>query len=426
MDDTACLTATPEKTLSPTDRPDADARPGTMTARVLLALVVLMLTSFLLVTAEFLPNGMLTEMAVGLGVSPGAAGQTVTVTAFVGLLVAPFVGVLFPRLDRRTLLVGVALAAGVSSVLAALAPDLALVLLARLLLGAAISCFWAMSITVAARVAGPERLGRAVMFTSAGMSLATVAGVPLGVVLSEATDWRVTFAVVGAASLLLAVPLRLLLPRVPAAPTSGVALLVDTLRRPGVSLALTGHVLVVLGHFAAYTYVRLALERVPGAGADTVVLLLALFGVGGLVGNLVVGVLVDRAFAVVSLAVPLAVAVSVAAVVALPGALLVVGAAVVLWGFAFASWLIVINAWAGRRAPDRLEAGGSLVVVGFQLAIVLAAGLGGLLVDRVGVVADYAVALVLLLAGTLLFASSDRVPRTAPGEDAATEAAPPR
>ncbi|MBC3763939.1 MFS transporter [Quadrisphaera sp. RL12-1S] len=385
-----------------------------------------MLTSFLLVTAEFLPNGMLTEMAVGLGVSPGAAGQTVTVTAFVGLLVAPFVGVLFPRLDRRTLLVGVALAAGVSSVLAALAPDLALVLLARLLLGAAISCFWAMSITVAARVAGPERLGRAVMFTSAGMSLATVAGVPLGVVLSEATDWRVTFAVVGAASLLLAVPLRLLLPRVPAAPTSGVALLVDTLRRPGVSLALTGHVLVVLGHFAAYTYVRLALERVPGAGADTVVLLLALFGVGGLVGNLVVGVLVDRAFAVVSLAVPLAVAVSVAAVVALPGALLVVGAAVVLWGFAFASWLIVINAWAGRRAPDRLEAGGSLVVVGFQLAIVLAAGLGGLLVDRVGVVADYAVALVLLLAGTLLFASSDRVPRTAPGEDAATEAAPPR
>lgn len=405
MDDTACLTAPPDRTLRPTLRPDAAPPPE---SKRLLALVVLMLTSFLLVTAEFLPNGMLTEMAVGLGVSPGAAGQTVTVTAFVGLVVAPFVGVLFPRLDRRTLLVGVSVAAGLSSVLAALAPNLALVLLARLLLGAAISSFWAMSITVAAHVAGPERLGRAVMFTSAGMSLATVAGVPLGVVLSEATDWRVTFAVVGAASLLLAVPLRLLLPRVPAAPTSGVALLVDTLRRPGVALALTGHVLVVLGHFAAYTYVRLALERVPGAGADTVVLLLALFGVGGLVGNLVVGLVVDRAYAVVSLAVPLAVAASVAAVVALPGALPVVSAAVVLWGFAFASWLIVINAWAGRRTPDRLEAGGSLVVVGFQLAIVLAAGLGGLLVDHAGVVVDYAIALVLLLVGTVLFGLSNR------------------
>jgi len=401
VDQTAHPAPTPA---TPTTR-SAGAAPA---PAALPALLTMTLTSFLLVTAEFLPNGMLTEMATGLGVTPGQAGQTVTVTALVGLLVAPVVGVLFPRLDRRTLLVGVSLAAGASSVFAALAPSLAAVLLARLLLGAAISAFWAMSITVAQRIAGPERLGRAVMFTSAGMSLATVAGVPLGVVLSDALDWRATFLVVGAASLAAAVPLRLLLPRVPAAPSSSVALLVDTLRRPGVGLALGGHVLVVLGHFAAYTYVRLALERVPGAGADGIVLLLALFGVGGLVGNVVIGLVIDRAFAVVSLAVPLAVAVSVATVVALPGVLPAVAAAVVLWGFAFASWLIVINAWTGRRAPDRLEAGGSLVVVGFQLAIVLAAGLGGLLVDHAGVVVDYGVALGLLLAGTVLFSAADR------------------
>ena len=71
-------------------------------------LVVVMLMSFLLVTAEFLPNGVLTEMAASLGVTPGQAGQTVTVTAFVGLLVAPTVGLVFPRLDRRSLLVWMA------------------------------------------------------------------------------------------------------------------------------------------------------------------------------------------------------------------------------------------------------------------------------------------------------------------------------
>ncbi|PWJ53719.1 Predicted arabinose efflux permease, MFS family [Quadrisphaera granulorum] len=379
-------------------------------SRALPALVAMMLTSFLLVTAEFVPNGMLTEMAAGLGVTPGQAGQTVTATALVGLLVAPTVGMLFPRLDRRTLFVGVALAAGLSNLLVALAPNLWLVLLARVLLGASISAFWAMSITVAARIAGPERLGRSVMFTTAGLSLATVAGVPLGVLLSEALDWRATFVVVGVASLLLAVPLRLFLPTVPAAPTSGLGLLAETLRRPGVALAMTGHVLVVLGHFAAYTYVRLALERVPGADAETVVLLLALFGVGGLVGNVVIGMVIDRAFGAVSVAVPLAVAASVTTVIAVPGSLVAVGTAVTVWGFAFASWLIVVNAWIGRRTPDRLEAGGSLIVVGFQLAIVLAAGLGGLLVDQVGVVADYAIALALLLVGTVLFGLSNRTP----------------
>ena len=92
-----------------------------------------MMLSFLLVTAEFLPNGMLTEMAAGLGVTPGQAGQTVTVTALVGLIVAPTVGMVFPRLDRRSLLVWMALAAAASNLIVAIAPNLVLVLLARFL-----------------------------------------------------------------------------------------------------------------------------------------------------------------------------------------------------------------------------------------------------------------------------------------------------
>ncbi|MFL2001932.1 MFS transporter [Microbacterium sp. A1-JK] len=372
------------------------------------ALIALMLMSFLLVTAEFLPNGVLTEMAEGLGVTPGQAGQTVTVTALVGLVVAPTVGLIFPRLDRRTLLVVMALAAGASGVLAAIAPNLVLVLLARFLLGAAISAFWAMSITVAAHVAGPERVGRAVMFTSAGMSLATVAGVPLGVVLSELVDWRATFLIIGVATALLAIPLRVSLPSVPATQAASIRILVDTVRRRGVGLGLAGHVLIVLGHFVAYTYVRLALERTPDVDAGTVVVLLALFGAGGLIGNIVIGLVIDRSFAFFGVFAPVAMAVAVVGVLLLPGAVVAVGAAVFVWGMFFASWLIIVNAWVGHRMPDRLEAGGSLVVVGFQGAIVLAAGFGGLLVDSLGVEANYVIGIVLLLVGAALFGASNR------------------
>ncbi len=128
--------------------------PPPLTSRSYGALVSMMLMSFLLVTAEFLPNGVLTEMADELGVTVGQAGQTITVTAFVGLLVAPTVGMVFPRWDRRSLLVYTAVAAGVSNLAVAVAPNLALLLLSRVLLGAAISTFWAMSITVAAAIAG--------------------------------------------------------------------------------------------------------------------------------------------------------------------------------------------------------------------------------------------------------------------------------
>ncbi|SKA79580.1 Predicted arabinose efflux permease, MFS family [Agreia bicolorata] len=373
------------------------------------ALIALMMMGFLLVTAEFLPNGLLTEMAASLGVTPGQAGQTVTVTALVGLVVAPTIGLIFPRLDRRSLLSGMALAAAVSNIAVAFAPNLILVLVARFLLGAAISSFWAMSITVAVRIAGPERLGRAVMFTSAGVSLATVAGVPLGVLLSEVLDWRIVFGLAGVATGLLAIALRAFLPSVPAAAASSLSLLVDTIRRPGISLGLVGHVFVVLGHFLAYTYIRLALERLPDTDAGTIVLLLALFGAGGLVGNLVIGLVVDRTFSFFAVFTPIVIAVSIAGMILFSGSIWAIAIVAIVWGAFFASWLIVANTWVGHRMPDRLEAGGSLVVVGFQSAIMVAAGVGGLLVDTLGVELVYGLGIVALLIGAGLFGASNRV-----------------
>lgn len=372
-------------------------------------LIVVMLMSFLLVTAEFLPNGVLTEMAASLGVTPGQAGQTVTVTALVGLVVAPTIGLIFPRLDRRSLLVWMALAAAVSNLIVAISPNLIIVLLARFLLGAAISAFWSMSITVAARIAGPERLGRAVMFTAAGTSLATVAGVPIGVMLSELIDWRMVFALAGVVTGLLAIALRTLLPSVPAAQASSIRLLVDTVRRPGISLGMIGHVLIVLGHFLAYTYVRLALERIPDVDASTIVVLLALFGAGGLIGNLVIGLVIDRSFAFFAVFAPVVIAVAVASMILLSGTVLGIGIVVFVWGLFFASWLIVVNTWVGHRMPDRLEAGGSLVVVGFQGAIMIAAGVGGFLVDTMSIELVYAVGAAILLVGAVLFGASNRI-----------------
>ncbi|MGF2949657.1 MFS transporter [Microbacterium alcoholitolerans] len=376
------------------------------------ALTVMMAMSFLLVTAEFLPGGVLTEIAADVGVTVGQAGQMVSVTALAGLIVAPTIGLALPRLDRRTLLVWMAIGATVSNAAVAIAPNLPLLLLGRVLLGAALSGFWAMSITVAAKIAGTERLGKAVMFTSAGTSLATVAGVPIGVMLSEVMDWRAVFGFAALVTALLAIALRMLLPKVPAESSASLRTLVGTLRLPGIGLGVAGHVLIVLGHFLAFTYIRLALERVHEAGqpidAGVIIALLAVFGLGGFVGNLVIGMVIDRTYRMFAVVSPLVIAVSVLMVIALSGAPMLVGVAAFVWGFFFASWLLIVNTWVGHRMPDRLEAGGSIVVVGFQGAIMLAAAVGGLLVDGWGVVPVYVVGAVLLAFGAGLFGLSNR------------------
>ena len=377
------------------------------------ALITMMLTSFFLVTAEFLPSGMLTRIADGLDVTTGQAGQMVSITALAGLLAAPTVGILLPRLDRRSLLMWMSIAAAVSNALVAVAPSLVLVLLARFLLGVAISGFWAMSVTVAARIAGPERLGRAVMFNSAGVSLATVAGVPLGVMLSELIDWRGVFGIAAILSAALAVQLRFVLPSVPAAGSARLSTLVAALRRPGIGIGVIANIFVVSGHFLAYTYVRVALERVSEGGvpigADTIVVLLALFGLGGLIGNLVIGLVVDRRYRVLAVLTPVVISGLLLLVVAVSGSMWATGAAVFVWGLFFASWLLIANTWVGHRMPDQLEAGGSLIVVGFQAGIMIAAAVGGALIDLLGIAPVYAAGAALMLIGAVLFGCSDRM-----------------
>lgn len=371
-------------------------------------LIVMFLTSFVLVTAEFLPSGVLTAMAAELGVTPGQAGQTVTVTAFVGFLAAPTIGILIPRMDRRTLLVLVAILAAVSNLAVALAPSLWVLLIARLLIGVAISGFWSMSLTVAAQLASPDRLGRAMTMVSAGMTLAVVAGVPVGVYLTELVDWRGVFVGAAALTALVAIALRLALPPIAPAEVSSLRILLDTMRRPGVRQGLAGHILIVFGHFMAYTFIRLALDQVPGLDTAFAAALLVVFGIGGVIGNLVVGALADRHLALLRYLQPALIAGAILLAVVGQGSVIVVAAAVAVWGFGFGAWPAVINTWAGRYIPDRLEAAGGLVVAGFQLAITLGAGIGGILVDSADVRFTYLVAVVVVAVGVVLFGSAGR------------------
>ncbi|WP_300683088.1 MFS transporter [Nocardioides sp.] len=397
-----------------TATPTTPTSQGTATAlRTWIALLSMTTTSFVLVSAEFLPGGLLTSMAADLGVSPGLAGQAVTATAVAGFFGALFVGPLAPGLDRRRLLVAMAIAAAVSNAAVALAPSLPLLLVARLLLGAALSGFWSMSLTVAASIVGADRVGRGMMMVNAGTMLATVLGVPAGVLLAGWLDWRVVFALISALTLLVAVGLRALLPSVPAEGIVGLAALGETLRIRGMRPALVGHVLVVFGQMAAYAFIRVALEKVPDLDGGGVATLLLVYGLGGFVGNLVLGWLADRMLGVLSLAVPTAIAVAVTAVALWPQMPVIV-LAVALWGSAFGGWLVVLNTWVAHHVPDRLETGASLSVAGFQLAIAAGAAVGGILVDSAGITTTLLVAAaVALIGGVLFWRAPARYPATA-------------
>ncbi|TLF62295.1 MFS transporter [Nocardia asteroides NBRC 15531] len=352
-------------------------------------MLTMFLGSFTLVTAEFLPPGVLTALADDLRVPEGVVGLSVSATALTALLAALGLGSLFPKVDRRTLLLVLTVGAAVSNVLVAVAPNIATLLLARLLLGVAVGGYWSMALVIAAQLVPAERLGRAMMIVNAGTTVATVAGVPLGVLLSTYAGWRTVFVVAAGLTVLAAVAVRLMLP--PIAPSKGIgfAAMGAALRAPGVALGLVSVVAVIGGHFAGFTYIRPALTELMDAGPTAVPVLLALFGIGGLIGNFVLGSLADRRLEVLLVAVPTAIGLSLLAIIGSAAVPVLGYVAVVVWGGAFGGILNLVQVWVSRVLPDRIEAGSGLVVGGFQLAIILGSAVGGRGVDGIGLAATY-------------------------------------
>jgi predicted MFS family arabinose efflux permease len=282
------------------------------------------------------------------------------------------------------------------------------VVVARLILGAAIAGTWSMALAVASHLVPARHLGRAMAIVNIGVAGATVAAVPLGALISSLAGWRtVFFAVTGATGVAL-VLFAVVMPSVPAAVGGGLRTLLATLRSRVMIVGLIGLAVLVAGHFGSYTFIRTAAESVPGLTPATIATLLAVYGVGGLLGNLLAGLMVDRRLGAAMVTVPLIIAVAIISFAISTGSVALVFAAAALWGIGFGGIPTMSQTWISRAEPNRIEAAGGLFVATFQFAIALGAALGGLLLDAAGIQTVFVAGGIAVLIGGALLASTRR------------------
>ncbi|MGX5849061.1 MFS transporter [Mesorhizobium sp. PL10] len=362
---------------------DADAAPA-WSAGTWFAVLSLAATSFALVSAEFLPAGLLTPMARDLGISEGTAGQVVTATASVGAVTAMLSNVLIGRLNRKTVLVGLmALAVG-SNILAALAPNFWLLLLGRAGLGIALSAFWALSVAVVARLVGANATGRGMAIVTLGVSLATIAAPSMGALISDWLGWRSAMAMTAGLAVIAMLLQLLSLPTLPAAASNSLADVFRLTRRRGIQLGMLAIVLLMTGHFAGSVYVRPFLEHVTLLATGPIALALLGFGIAAVIGNIAGGRLADANIHMALLVTAALMAFAALALVLWGVHIGIAFGLVTLWGFTFGMAPVVLPTNLSRAAPDALEAAGSLMVTSFQVAITMGAVAGGYVVDTYG------------------------------------------
>ena len=223
------------------------------------------------------------------------AGLLVTLFAFTVAATGPLLTALMANIERKRLFIGVLILFGLSNALAMAAPNIWVMAVARFVPALALPVFWSLASATAVELVGPARAGRAISLVAFGIVAATVFGIPIGVLISDAFGWRAAFGVLSAVAFAKALLLWIAFPstRIQSEDVKLVTQL-RILRKPIV----VGHVLLSLlvftGMFTAYTYLADMLERLAGFNGQIVGWTMMAFGAVGLIGNTVGGRLVDR------------------------------------------------------------------------------------------------------------------------------------
>ncbi|MFE1299691.1 MFS transporter [Streptomyces sp. NPDC058731] len=261
-----------------------------------LALLALAVGAFGIGTTEFVMMGLLPDVADDLHISIPAAGHLVSAYALGVVIGAPLLAAVTARMSRRTVLIALMVLFVVGNALSAFAPGNGTLLAARFLSGLPHGAFFGVGAVVATTLVAPERKARSVSLMFLGLTVANIAGVPVATLVGQHLGWRATFLGVSLIGLAAIASLAALIPHDHThASATGLRGELAALRSVPVWLALGTTVAGFGALFAAYSYITPMLTDAAGYADASVTLLLALFGVGATIGNLLGGRLADHA-----------------------------------------------------------------------------------------------------------------------------------
>jgi DHA1 family putative efflux transporter-like MFS transporter len=364
---------------------------------------MLAVVSFLVGTSEFIIAGILDKVASDTGVSLSAAGQLITVFSLAYAFGTPILMAVTARLERRKLLLyslGVFVAGnGLSMAL----PGFESLLGMRIVLALSTGVFVVTALTVAAKLAPPEKQGGAIATLVMGFSTAMIIGVPLGRVVASAYDWRLIFGGIGALGLLAMFLISAVIPSTGGEKPVPLREQLALLKQPKIAIALLVTFFWIGGYSIAYTYISPFLLSVTGMNEKEVSIGLFAFGIASLIGSKLGGFGTDRwGFPRTLVGGMLIHAVTLILLSLAAHSTALVFPLLMLWSF---------SAWSSgptqqyhliSLAPEASGIVISLNTSTLQLAMAAGAGIGGIIVEQASLVSItwIGAALVAVAAGT--------------------------
>jgi predicted MFS family arabinose efflux permease len=389
-----------------------------------LALWALTLSAFAIGTTEFVIVGLIPTIAASLHVSVPSAGLLVSLYALGVAIGAPVLTALTGRVPRKALLLGLMLLFTAGNLTAWMAPGYAALMAARVLTGLAHGVFFSIGSTIATSLVPKEKAASAIALMFSGLTVALVTGVPLGTFIGQRFGWQMTFLAVALLGVIAFVGIALLVPRgIGGSKPAGLATQLAVLKKPRLLLVYAMTTLGYGGSFIAFTYLAPILQQVAGFSANSVGLVMLVYGVSVAFGNIWGGKLADRKGPVRALQIVFALLAGVLVLLEFTaGHKIAVLATVLAWGAVAFGNVPGLQVYVVRRAeidaPRAVDVASGLNIAAFNVGIALGAWGGGLIVAHLGLMHTPWIGALIVGGALLLTTLAGRLDAREPGPQA--------
>ncbi len=354
-----------------------------ITLRQWLPLLGLTCAAFVFNTSEFMPIGLLTDIAASFSISEATAGVMISVYAWGVMLLSLPLMVAASRLEFKRLFLAVVAVFAAGQFLSAVAPTYPILVAARLVVAAAHAVFWSIASVMASRLVDARHASLALSMVATGSSIAQIFGLPLGRAIGLAVGWRMTFCVVGAVAVAVFIYQTAFFPQMPAGEPFSLRQLPTLFTNRPLVLLYVVTIFMATGYYVGYSYIEPYLQQVAGMNAGLITMCLTVFGCAGLLGSVSFSRFFDghrRGFLALMLS---GVAVSLLLMRAAAAAPALIFAVCVLWGLSATAFNVAFQAQIIEFASADASAVAMSIFSGlFNLGIGCGTAIGGAVVAQ--------------------------------------------
>ena len=359
-----------------------------VTAREWLAIAAMAATAFVFNTSEFMPIGLLVDIAASFNITEASAGTLITAYAWAVCILSLPLMVAASRFNFRPLLLGTVALFALGQVCSAVAVGYWTLLFARLLVACAHAVFWSIVSPIAVQVVLPAHRSMALSGVVTGSAVAQILGLPLGRVVGLALGWRMSFACIAAVAIVVIIMLALLIPKLSQSEPFRIRELPALVSNRALLGIFITTAVMATAYYTGYSYIEPYLQQVGGMSDEAITTALMVFGVAGICGSFLFSRFYEgqrRRFWFIRIALA---GIAVALLIMLPAAhagTAGVYAACVLWGVCATAFNVAFQSEILRYAPHNASAVAMSIFSGiFNLGIGGGSAIGGAVVTHVG------------------------------------------